>query len=210
MATLHRSVAVRTAVAAAVGVALLAGSPVASAEDWLVRVGVHSVNPKSDNHPVVNVDSGQMLTFNVTYKYTDNWGVELLAALPFSHDINLNANGTQVGKTKHLPPTLSLQYHFAPQATIRPYVGVGLNYTLFFEEKTQGALAGTKLELDPSFGLAGQVGMDVALNDKWFVNADVRYIDIDSDAKLNGASLNTVNIDPYVIGVSIGRRFGGK
>lgn len=114
---------------------------------------------------------------------------------------------TQVGKTKHLPPTLSLQYHFAPQATLRPYVGVGLNYTLFFEEKTQGALAGTKLELDPSFGLAGQVGVDVALNDLWFVNADVRYIDIDSDAKLNGASLNTVNIDPYVIGVSIGRRF---
>lgn len=210
MVTLHRSLGARTAVAAALGVALLAGSPAASAEDWLVRVGVHSVNPKSDNHPVVNVDSGQMLTFNVTYLYAAHWGVELLAALPFSHDINLNANGTQVGKTKHLPPTLSLQYHFAPQATIRPYVGVGLNYTLFFEEKTQGALAGTKLELDPSFGPAGQVGVDVALNENWFVNADVRYIDIDSDAKLNGASLNTVNIDPYVIGVSIGRRFGGK
>ena len=207
MVTLHRSVGVRTAVAAALGLALVAGSPAASAEDWLVRVGVHSVNPKSDNHPVVNVDSGQMLTFNVTYMYAANWGVELLAALPFSHDINLNSNGTQVGKTKHLPPTLSLQYHFAPQATIRPYVGVGLNYTLFFEEKTQGALAGTKLELDPSFGLAGQVGVDVALNDLWFVNADVRYIDIGSDAKLNGASLDTVNIDPYVIGVSIGRRF---
>ena len=210
MATLHRLVGVRTAVAAVLGVAALACSSVATAEDWLVRVGVHSVNPKSDNHPVVNVDSGQMLTFNVTYLYAANWGVELLAALPFSHDINLNSNGTQVGKTKHLPPTLSLQYHFAPQATIRPYVGVGLNYTLFFEEKTQGALAGTKLELDPSFGLAGQVGLDVALNDRWFVNADVRYIDIGSDAKLNGASLNTVQIDPYVIGVSIGRRFGGK
>ena len=210
MATLHRSVGVKTAVAAVLGVAALACSSVATAEDWLVRVGVHSVNPKSDNHPVVNVDSGQMLTFNVTYLYAANWGVELLAALPFSHDINLNSNGTQVGKTKHLPPTLSLQYHFAPQATIRPYVGVGLNYTLFFEEKTQGALAGTKLELDPSFGLAGQVGLDVALNDRWFVNADVRYIDIGSDAKLNGASLNTVQIDPYVIGVSIGRRFGGK
>lgn len=210
MATLYQSVGVRAAVAAALGVAALACSPVAGADDWLVRVGVHSVNPKSDNHPVVNVDSGQMLTFNVTYLYAANWGVELLAALPFSHDINLNANGTQVGETKHLPPTLSLQYHFAPQATIRPYVGLGLNYTLFFEEKTQGALAGTKLELDPSFGLAAQVGLDVALNDRWFVNADVRYIDIESDAKLGGASLNTVVIDPYVIGVSIGRRFGGK
>lgn len=192
------------------GIGSLVAGSAAGAEEWLVRVGVHDVMPKSDNHPVVNVDSAQMLTFNVTYKYTDNWGVEVLAALPFSHDIDLNVNGARVGKTKHLPPTLSLQYHFAPRAMIRPYAGLGVNYTVFFAEKTQGALAGGELKLDPSFGLAVQAGFDIAISDNWFVNADVRYIDIDSDAKLGGVSLDTVTIDPYVIGVSVGRRFGGR
>jgi len=196
--------------AVAVGVVLMVASTVTSASEWLVRVGAHSVNPKSDNHSVVNVDDGQMLTFDVTYLYTDNWGVEVLAALPFSHDIRLNANDAKVGDTKHLPPTVSLQYHFAPGAKFRPYVGVGVNYTLFFSEDTQGALAGSKLELDPSFGLAAQLGADIALNDDWFVNLDLRWVDIDTDATLDGASLGSVEIDPVVFGLSIGRRFGGR
>src|SRR5690606_18520805 len=113
----------------------------------------------------------------------------------------------KVGETKHLPPTVSLQYHFAPAAKFRPYVGVGVNYTLFFSEDTQGALAGSKLELDPSFGLAAQLGADIALNDDWFVNLDLRWVDIDTDATLDGASLGSVAIDPVVFGLSIGRRF---
>lgn len=176
------------------------------AGDWIWRVGVHNVRPKSDNHDVVNVDTGASLTFNGTYLFAPNWGVELLAAMPFAHDINLNGGG-KVAETKHLPPTLSLQYHFNPNGAWRPYAGVGLNYTLFFDEKTTGALAGNDLELDPSFGLAAQFGLDVELGGDWFANVDARWFDIDSDAKLNGADLGSVEIDPYAFGLSIGRRF---
>lgn len=178
-----------------------------NAGDWLVRAGGHTVQPKSENHSVVNVDAAQSLTFNFTYLVTRNWGVEVLAALPFSHDINLNGGG-KVGETKHLPPTVSVQYHFLPDSKVRPYVGVGLNGTIFFSEKTTGALAGSKLSLDSSFGPAAQVAVDFAVSDAWFINVDARWMDIDTDVELNGASLGTVEIDPYAFGVSLGRRFG--
>jgi outer membrane protein len=126
--------------------------------------------------------------------------------MPFSHDINLNGSG-KVAETKHLPPTLSQQYHFNPNGAWRPYVGAGLNYTVFFRGKTVGALAGSDLELDPSWGLATQFGMDVDLGSDWFVNVDGRWFDIDTDAKLNGARIGTAAIDPYAFGLSIGRRF---
>jgi outer membrane protein len=85
-------------------------------------------------------------------------------------------------------------------------VGAGLNYTTFFEEKTSGPLAGSKLELDSSFGLSAEIGMDVALTDNWAVNFNVRWFDIDSDAKLDGADLGTVEIDPYAYGVMFTRK----
>lgn len=192
-------------------VALAMGSVSVAAEAqesdrWIWRTGVHSVQPKSNNHAIVNVDSGAMLTFSGTYLFAPNWGVEVLAGLPFKHDINLNAGG-RVAETKHLPPTVSLQYHFNPTGAVRPYAGAGLNYTLFFKEDTTGALAGSKLELDPSFGVAAQAGLDVSIGSNWFINAEVRWIDIDTDAKLNNSSLGTVEIDPFVYGLSIGRRF---
>lgn len=192
-----------------ISLAVAAAVPAAQAQDageWIWRAGVHTVQPKSDNHAIVNVDSAAMLTFNGTYMFASNWGVEVLAALPFEHDINLNGGG-KVAETKHLPPTVSLQYHFNPNGTIRPYVGAGLNYTVFFSEDTTGALAGTKLELDSSFGPAAQLGLDVALNSDWFINADVRWMDIDTKAKLGGVGIGTVEIDPYSFGVSLGRRF---
>jgi outer membrane protein len=193
-------------ISSGLAVAALCAAANAPAADWLFRVGAHNVSPKSDNHPVVNVDAAASLTFNFTYMVNDNIGVELLAAAPFKHDINLNGGG-RVGDTKHLPPTLSLQYHFLPEARFRPYVGAGLNYTLFFSENTTGALAGNDLELDPSFGLSAQLGADIQLTDTWFMNVDLRWFDIDTDAKLGGADIGTVEIDPYAIGISIGRKF---
>lgn len=176
------------------------------AGDWIWRVGVHNVRPKSDNHDLVNVDAAASLTFNATYMFAPKWGVEVLAALPFEHDINLNGGG-KVAQTKHLPPTVSLQYHFNPNGAWRPYVGAGLNYTLFFDEKTRGALAGAKLELDPSIGAAAQAGLDIKLGSDWFANVDARWMDIETDAKVNGARIGNVVLDPLAFGLSIGRRF---
>ncbi len=87
------------------------------------------------------------------------------------------------------------------------YVGAGINWTIFFDESTTGALEGANLELDDSVGLALQVGADYDIGENWFINADVRYIDIETDATLDGAALETVKIDPWVIGLNLGWRF---
>ncbi len=176
------------------------------ASPWLVRVGATTVDPKSNNSTVVNVDDATNLTFNATYMFRPNWGFEILAAVPFEHDITLT-DGTPVGDVEHLPPTFSVQYHFAPDSTIRPYIGVGLNYTTFMSEFLSGPLAGKDLKLHDSTGLAVQFGVDFMVNENWCINLDVRSIDIETNADLNGAFLTTVKIDPTVYGVSVGYRF---
>lgn len=201
---------IRTAKSAAAALAITCVGLVSTvhAEGWAVRVGGHYVEPKSNNHPIVNVDPSQSLTFDVTYQYSPHWSLELLAALPFRHDINLNANGSRVAEVKQLPPTLTVQYNFRPNATVRPYVGVGANATLFFDEETSGALAGTSLSLRNSFGAAAQVGVDIDINDNWFVGFDARWIDIDTRATLSGTNLGAVRIEPFTLGLSVGHRYG--
>jgi outer membrane protein len=189
--------------------ALLCGAATVQAEsgDWLVRAGVSQVDPKSNNHPVVGVESDESVTLSGSYFFTDRIAVEVLAAYPFRHAITLNADGSEVGETRHMPPTVSLQYHFLPDAAFSPYVGAGLNYTVFFDEDTRGALAGTQLSLDDSVGLAAEVGVDIALSHQWALNLSIRWFDIDTDATLDGADLGTVEIDPYVYSLMVSRKF---
>ncbi len=176
--------------------------------DWLVRVGAGMVDPKSDNSAIADVDSGTSLIVNGTYFFTPNVGFEILAAWPFSHDINLDADGSKVGETKHLPPTFSLQYHFNTDQAFRPYVGAGLNYTTFFDEETTGALAGTSLSLDDSFGIAAQIGADFDVSDTMFLNFDIRWISIETEASIPEADLNfDVDIDPMVYSIALGWKF---
>jgi outer membrane protein len=176
------------------------------AGEWTIGVGAHQVNPKSDNGRLVGgtvpieVDSNVRPTITAEYFVRDNLGIEVLAAWPFEHDINVPGVG-RVGSTKHLPPTVSLQYHFG-QGTVKPFVGAGVNYTRFFSTETTGILAGTDLELDDSFGLAAHVGVDFEVGEKGSIRIDARWIDIDTDVKLNGVDVGTVEIDPLVYGVA--------
>jgi outer membrane protein len=174
--------------------------------DWLTRFGGSYIDPTSDNHETVEVDGAMGFTFNITYMMAPHWGVELLAALPYKHDISL-IDGEKVASTKHLPPTLSFQYHFIPSANVQPYVGVGVNYTTFFSEDTKGALAGTDLSLDSSWGWGFDFGVDIMLSQSWFLNLDVRYIGIETDASINGDSIGKVKINPMVYGAHLGFRF---
>ena len=186
--------------------ALPAAPALADAGDWTVKAGPYLVTPKSDNSDIVSVEDGASLGFSFTYSFTDNWAFEVLAATPFSHDIEL-VGGGKVAETKHLPPTFSLQYHWANDSSFSPYVGFGLNYTTFFDESTTGALAGTNLNLDDSFGFAAQLGGNLELNDRWYLNLDLRWINIETDASLDGVEVATVEIDPFVAGLNVGYRF---
>jgi outer membrane protein len=188
---------------------LLLGSTAFAYEpgEWIVRVGAGSVDPKSNNGNVASVETGTTLVFNGTYMFTPTIGLEVLASLPFSHDIELAADGTKVGEAKHLPPTFSLQYHIPTEGPFNPYVGLGVNYTLFFDEETTGPLTGTSLDLDDSIGLAAQLGFDYDLTDNMFLNIDARWMNIETDAKLDGAALETVEIDPLVYSITVGWTF---
>jgi outer membrane protein len=203
---------------AAIGLCTQPMTALAAKGDWLIRGGLGVVDPKSDNLTIdglgeVQVDTGTSFTIEGTYMFADHWGVELLAAYPFTHDVDLDGaegGSVEIGQVKHLPPTLSLQYHFNPEGRFRPYVGAGVNFTAIFDEKARGPLAGSDLKLDNSWGLAGQLGLDIGITDNWFGNFGVRYIDIDSDAKLDGKDLGTVEIDPWVYQAQIGYRFGKR
>ena len=180
--------------------------------DWTIGAGVHQVAPKSNNGSLAGgtlaVDVGNDVKPTITGEYfiADNLGIEVLAALPFKHDINIAGLG-RVGSTKHLPPVVSLQYHFNSAGTVSPFIGAGLNYTTFFSESTGGALAGSKLKLDDSLGLAAHVGLDFNISPKAAIRVDARWADIDTDVRLDGAKLGTVNIDPLVYGASYVVRF---
>lgn len=191
----------------AVALSLAAAPAMAQSKgDWTLSAGVHQVAPKSDNGTLaggleVDVDSDIKPTITGEYFIADNLGIEVLAALPFKHDININGLG-RVGSTKHLPPVVTLQYHFNSQGKVSPFVGAGVNYTTFFSEETTGALAGADLKLEDSWGLAAHAGLDFKVAENGSLRVDVRWIDIDSKVKLDGEKIGTVNIDPLVYGVA--------
>ncbi|MEB8385971.1 outer membrane beta-barrel protein [Rhodobacteraceae bacterium KMM 6894] len=178
--------------------------------DMTLGLGIHNVMPQGGNSNtaagLLNVDDNARPTLTFEYFIADRVGVEVLAAYPFEHDINLAGTG-KVAKTKHLPPTISLQYHFVNNSTMTPFVGIGLNYTTFFDTKGVGALAGTSVSLDDSWGLAAHAGVDFKVSDRGSLRVDARYINIQTDAKVGGAKIGKVDIDPLVVGVAYVHRF---
>jgi outer membrane protein len=198
--------------------------------DLVVRGGFTNVSPNDDASNIfaggadlgvsLTVGSDTQLGLNIAYFVTDNINIEVLAATPFTHDVNFSVSdplgtGNKLGEVTHLPPSVTANYYFMDASSaFQPYVGAGLNYTIFFDEEFTSAnkAAGlTDLELDNSLGLTAQLGADYKINDKWHVNASVRWIDIDTEAnfKLGSASgkVSDIEIDPTVMTVSLGYTF---
>jgi outer membrane protein len=198
--------------AAALAMAAISAPVAADAGDWLARVGYTYIDPDDDGGNLngttqqFEVDGAGSLTFEVTYMIDDNFAVELLAAWPFEHDVKLEGVG-DIAEAKHLPPTLSLQYHWTRWGAFKPYVGAGINYTYFFDEDTKGALSSSDIDLGDSWGLAYQIGVDYSFSENWFVNANVRYINIETDADLDNVDVGNVKVDPWLFGANIGYRF---
>lgn len=210
------------------GLVALTTAP-AMAGDWMVRLRAVSVDPDSSSSTLrsdgvsipntsVSVDDDQIPELDITYMMRPNWGLELVLGTS-QHDVIAEGALAGLGKVvdaRVLPPTLTLQYHFNPEGRFRPYIGAGLNFTLFYSEETTSsfnAAAGpSDVDLDESVGLAGQLGFDVGINESWFVNFDVKYIQIDTTATITTpGALGTVEVDvdinPFVYGFGIGRRF---
>lgn len=205
--------------------------------DILVRARVINVAPDTGTNQVisggaplaapagVDVDSSVTLDIDITYMVSNNFGVELLLDLSSKHDINGTGNlaGVKVGEVSVLPPSLIAQWHFSPKQSVRPYVGAGLNYTLFFSEDTTGqftttmntvlggGVTSTGVSVDAAFGIVLQAGVDIDIDNDWYVNIDAKYISLDTtaDVEVNGANAATIDFDvnPLVLGVGIGTYF---
>jgi len=184
-----------------------AQSALATEGPWLVRARATYVQTDNGNSPVlglgqVEVQSRWIPEFDISYFFTDNIAAELVLTWPQKMDVTLA--GTEIGSVKALPPTLLLQYHFMPDATFRPYAGVGINYTRFSSQSF--SIAGVDTS-NSSFGAALQGGFDFQLAPRWYLNADVKYVWMDTDVTLNGAPLTKVDINPWMFSIGVGYRF---
>lgn len=183
--------------------ALIAALPASAlADNWMMRVRAIQVAPDVGTSPAVpglDVSKEWVPEVDFTYFVSPNIGVELILGTA-RHEVTLGS--TSLGKLNHLPPTLTVQYHFDATPSIKPYVGAGVNYTRFYNVDLPG------LSVDRnSFGGALQAGVDIAITKNGYLNLDVKKIWIETDVKAGGAKLTTLDIDPLVWGIGYGFRF---
>jgi outer membrane protein len=218
----------KTALAAAI-ITTFTAAPVMAYEagDFIARVGPAGVFPTGESDDLDAVTGGQVeaddawsLGLSFSYMFTDKIGVGVLGAWPFEHDIQPKGNlkavtgSGDVGETKHLPPTVTLQWHIPTGTSFNPYLGAGINYTYFFDEDTKGTLGdtGADLDIDDSWGWAAEAGVDYLFPNDWLVSAQVWYISIEPDADVTGGTLGLnedleVEINPWVFMASFGKKF---
>jgi len=171
---------------------------------WMIRVRGIGVIPDEDGtNALSNVDISDTVVpeLDISYFFTENIALELILAVT-PHDIDIPAGN--VGDVWLLPPTLTLQYHFNMGA-FKPYVGAGINYTVFFNEDDGIA---QNLEIDDSFGWALQAGFDYQIEGNWFFNVDVKKLWLETDWSTSNVGRGDLDVDPWVIGVGFGYKFG--
>ena len=151
-----------------------------------------------------DVDNAYVPEVDLTYFFTKNISAELIAATA-KHGVF--AGTGKVGDTWILPPTITIQYHFTPDNNFSPYIGAGLNYSIFYGEDSTAPY--TKMGVDGGLGYAVQAGFDYWLDDNWGINLDVKYIDLNVDVSVNNGALNAfdVELNPVVVGTGISYRF---
>lgn len=170
---------------------------------WQVRVrAVHLDSKNGDSTGVgLSVNNKWMPEVDVSYFFTPNIAAELVLTIPQKHDVRVN--GTTIGSLKHLPPTLTVQYHFSPGAAIRPYVGAGVNYTRF---SSVNLPAGVDVDRN-SVGAALQVGVDIPVAKNIVLNFDLKKVQIRTDVSAGGVDIGRFKVDPVLFGVGLGYRF---
>lgn len=203
---------------ALLGLGLASSARAAVDQPWMVRVRAVNMGMANQSDPIpalgvtatdtIEVSDKIIPELDVSYFFTPNWAAELVLTYPQKHDVTLVNNGTRtnLGTFKHLPPVLSLQYHFKPGAKFQPYAGLGVNYTKISSVKL--AAGAQPLELEGhSTGLAFNLGADYHLQDNMYLNVDIKKVQLRSDVLANGAVVSKAKLDPLLVGVGIGWRF---
>ncbi|MBI3678718.1 MAG: OmpW family protein [Proteobacteria bacterium] len=183
-------------------------APVQAAEgDWLLRARGIAVVPQESAKitPVggsVNIDNSFVPEVDATYFTGDHWAFELIAATT-EHSVRHTPTGLDIGSVWLLPPTLTAQYHFNQDGEIRPYIGAGINYTIFYNVNDP---AGLNVHYSNNFGWALQAGVDIPFgHDGYFFNLDVKKLFLSTNVNINSGFIKAkVDIDPWIIGAGVG------
>lgn len=233
----------KTLVALAIAAAFAPTVALAEAGDIVVRLRAVNINPSEDSRlgkesaaefgsagsvvagaivpgAELAVDSNTIPEIDFSYYITKNIALELILATGTRHDVSITKNGAgalgnqNLSDVNLLPPTLTAQWHFLPDQTFDPYVGAGINYTIFMDDslRTSKVIAGLPIDVErDSFGLALQAGMDINLKDGWLLNVDVKRAWIDTDVKIKVGGvwhkIDSLDIDPWVFGIGVGKKF---
>lgn len=221
----------RTLLASLMGVVLFAGTAQAAEGPFMVRVRGVYILPANGSDAIgvadlavpkdgVHVSDKLIPEIDFSYFFTPNLAAELILTYPQEHDVTVHGatlggaavpNGTKIGTATHLPPVLSLQWHFLPDFVVNPYVGAGVNLTLFTSTDLTAPVTATqtaKLELDSaSIGFAAQVGADIKIAEHIYANLDAKWVMIGSDVKAGGAKISHVSINPFLLAAGLGYRF---
>ena len=192
--------------------------------DWLFRIRGLYLAPQDSGGRVkpdlttgsAGADDDSLPEIDFTYMLTDHLGLELILATSQNNLVGKEglANLGVIADTRILPPTLTLQFHPFPKSRFRPYVGIGVNYTIFYDEESTASLVNTlgetNVDIDDSFGLAAQAGIDIQITDRWFLNFDFKWVEIEANITLtSGGTKRTVDVDldPFIWGIGVGWKF---
>ena len=206
-----------------IGAALLAAAAIpglAAAQEtpWSVRLGVTQLEPANKSDPfkdtltfsadAISVSKKTLPEFDVYYSFNPNLVAELVLTIPQQHTVNLAGVG-DLGTFKQLPPTLLAQWHFMPAQQFDPYIGAGVNFTWISSVHLNVAPLNQNLDLKKSsWGLALEAGVDFNVDKRWYVNANIKYVNpLQTDVTLNGAKVTTVKVDPYLYSLGVGYHF---
>lgn len=191
-------------------------APAATVETWnpwLIRGRALIVHPQPDATlnaggvpilgPDVDISTSVVPELDISYFFTPNIAAELILGVTPHHVKGAGSlDGVRIGDAWLLPPTIMLQYHFTDFGMIKPYIGAGINYTFFFDEKAKGGF--DRFDLEDEIGFALQAGVDIMIDRHWGINLDVKKIFLEPDVSVNdGAVEGKVKIDPWLIGAGV-------
>ncbi|MFA5120370.1 OmpW family protein [Zavarzinia sp.] len=193
--------------------AIAATAQAADQSPWQIRGRALIVLPEEDLTGVspsiptldVSISDSVVPELDITYFFTKNIAAELILGTT-PHNVDTSGPKLDLGHIWLLPPTLTLQYHFAPEGKIRPYIGAGVNYTIFYGQGGEGPGV-TDVSYDNGFGWALQAGVDMPISEHWMLNVDVKQIFLSTTATVNGAIKADVDINPLLVGFGVGYRF---
>jgi outer membrane protein len=178
------------------------------AGSWLVRGrAVHLDSANTDSTGLgLSINNKTLPEVDFSYFFTPNLAAELILTYPQKQTVHSSVvgGGSDIGTFKHLPPTLTVQYHFTGLPGFRPYIGAGVNYTNISEVKILNGAVNLKRN---SYGFAAQIGADVPIGGGWLLNVDVKKVQIGTNVYLSGVDKGKFKVDPLLVGVGVGLRF---